>query len=374
MKVHLIKDSGVSAEVFTEVLDLLNAVPGPLQFPCDSATLVDFNKEDIYDRVFDNEEDFIFKKSIHLQCESIENETFDFPLHRNTIAWNKLFKACEKYRQSKRLPLEDFVLVLTEKNNERNWFASLDPKMPFNGFIQTTDWTYFIKCAPSFPVAYEVIALILQKAMFDSIEEVDANAHEDPIGCVNDFCLNKKDIILKLRTADICPDCMAKLKEKLSFTTIQHAIRIMESLRKKMLFSQNFKQAVELSPIHIDASNRIFLPGFENIEIKLTPLEKTLYFLYLRHPEGIGLSYLTDFKEEMYGIYAEISGADNINEMRARINDMANITTGSASEKISKIKSKFIKAIGEELAKHYYIQGGNGEVKKVNLDKKGLLN
>jgi hypothetical protein len=41
----------------------------------------------------------------------------------------------------------------------------------------------------------------------------------------------------------------------------------------------------------------------------------------------------------------------------------------SAVEKISKIKAAFVKAIGEELAKHYYIHGGNGEVKKVSLDR-----
>jgi hypothetical protein len=48
---------------------------------------------------------------------------------------------------------------------------------------------------------------------------------------------------------------------------------------------------------------------------------------------------------------------------------MANITSNSAAEKISKIKAAFVKAIGDELAKNYYIQGGNGEVKKVGLDR-----
>jgi hypothetical protein len=55
--------------------------------------------------------------------------------------------------------------------------------------------------------------------------------------------------------------------------------------------------------------------------------------------------------------------------MKARIDDIVNVTKSSAVEKISKIKAAFVKAIGEELAKHYYIHGGNGEVKKVNLDR-----
>jgi hypothetical protein len=53
--------------------------------------------------------------------------------------------------------------------------------------------------------------------------------------------------------------------------------------------------------------------------------------------------------------------------MKARIDDIVNVTKSSAVEKISKIKAAFVKAIGEDLAKHYYIQGDNGEVKKVSL-------
>jgi hypothetical protein len=58
--------------------------------------------------------------------------------------------------------------------------------------------------------------------------------------------------------------------------------------------------------------------------------------------------------------------------MKGRIDDMVDVTKSSAFEKISKIKAAFVKAIGEELAKSYYIQGGNGEVKRVELDR-GLV-
>jgi hypothetical protein len=241
--------------------------------------------------------------------------------------------------------------------------------MPFNGFIHTADWNHFIKCQDSFPIAFEVIALVLQKHMFNDYNEARSSVHIDPIGCVNDLCLEKKNIILKLRTADICPECMNKVRSKLSIAEIQHALNIMESLRVKMLFSQNFKQNVPLSKLVIDSKQRIFLPDFGNIEIKLRPLEKALYRLYLDHPEGIGLSFLCDYREELNNIYKKISSIGDLEEMKARIDDIVNVTKSSAVEKISKIKAAFVKAIGEELAKHYYIHGGNGEVKKVNLDR-----
>jgi hypothetical protein len=188
------------------------------------------------------------------------------------------------------------------------------------------------------------------------------------------MCLEKKDIKLKMRTADICSECMVKLKGKLTFAEINQALNIMESLRVKMLFSQNFKQSVPLSKLVIDNRKRIFLPDFGNIEIKLRPLEKTLFFLYLRHPAGIGLSFLCDYKNELYEIYTSLSSIGDLYEMRNRIDEMVNITSNSAVEKISKIKAAFVKAIGDELAKAYYIQGGNGEVKKVGLDRNLLIN
>ena len=51
--------------------------------------------------------------------------------------------------------------------------------------------------------------------------------------------------------------------------------------------------------------------------------------------------------------------------MRQRIDELVNVLSNSASEKISRIKRAFEIAIGEDLAKHYYIQGGNGERKKI---------
>jgi hypothetical protein len=214
--------------------------------------------------------------------------------------------------------------------------------------------------------------------MFNDYNEARTSVHVDPIGCVNDLCLEKKNIILKLRTADVCADCMTKLKEKLSVADIQHALLIMESLRVKMLFSQNFKQNVPLSKLIMDERGKIYLPDFGNIEIKLKPLEKTIYKFYLAHPEGVRFSDLKDYKEELskyYLSYINDDDGDRAHVKRVideRIEKLVNITNNAAAEKVAKIKVALVKAIGEELAKHYYIQGGNGEVKRVMLDR-GLV-
>lgn len=382
MKVHLIKDGDVSNETFTEVFDLLSAIEGPIQFYCDVNNLVDFSEDyNVQNKIIDQqnfERRIQSSRSLSFKSEIFSSEKeykrFTFPFSRKTSNWETIFDKCKKYRRSKQVSNTEFVILLTEMSNDKNWFASLDEKMPFNGFIHTSDWNHFIKCNDAFPIAYEVIALILQKHMFNDYNEVRTSVHLDPIGCLNDLCLSKKDIKLKMRTADICGDCMEKLKGKLSFSEINQALNILESLRIKMLFSQNFKQNVPLSRLVIDAQKRIFLPDFGNIEIKLRPLEKTLYLFYLNHPEGVGLSFLRGKRQEMYEIYSGLSSIGNMEEMKVRIDDMVDVTKSSAFEKISKIKAAFVKAIGEELAQHYYIQGGNGEVKKILLNRNLLSN
>ena len=376
MKIHLIKDGDVSNETFTEVFDLLNVLDGPIQFLCDNDNLVDFSEDDYVENIILNQDKFekgikndVCYSMSEISSSKKEYRKFTFPITRKASKWETLFAKCNNYRLRRGINNDEFVILLTEISNDKNWFASLDEKMPTNGFIHTSDWNHFIKCNDAFPIAYEVIALLLQKHMFNDYDELRTSVHNDPIGCVNDMCLEKKDIKLKLRTADICADCMNKLKAKLSFAEIHQALNIMESLRVKMLFSQNFKQNVPLSKLVIDERKRIFLPDFGNIEIKLRPLEKTLYLFYLNHPEGVGLSFLRGKREELYEIYTSLSSIGNLQEMKNRIDDMANITSNSAAEKISKIKAAFVKAIGDELARHYYIQGGNGEVKKVDLSR-----
>ena len=369
MKVNLIKDTSLSKETFTQVFDILNAIPGPIKFCCDGDSLIDFNDDEYFENTIETLKEFRIKKQV-LSESMMYSERLSFPLTRNTATWNTLFKKCNEYRKLLNIDSSEFVLLLTELPNDKNWFAALDEQMPFNGFIHTQDWSEYINCNEAFPIAYEVIALVLQKHIFNGIKELRTEVHELPIGCINDFCMHKQEIILKLRTADICNVCMEKLKDKLPAPTIHHALDILESLRKKMLYAQNFKQQSPLSRLIVDNQKNIFLPDFENIQIRLNPLEKTLYMLYLFHPEGIEISSLCDYKEEMYHIYTNISTRGDLQEMKSKIDRIANVTTNSASEKISKIKEKFSSAIGSELAKNYYIHGANATTRKISLDRK----
>jgi uncharacterized protein YdcH (DUF465 family) len=56
-------------------------------------------------------------------------------------------------------------------------------------------------------------------------------------------------------------------------------------------------------------------------------------------------------------------------EIDARINDLLNPSSNSASEKISRIKRKILKLVDEHMAQDLLIQGAAGDVKKIALDR-----
>jgi len=370
MKIHLIKSPEVAKELFTEVVKLLQAVPGAFSFSANDEFLIDFNQDELEIHIFKNEKDFSLKAHQLFNTREFVSESREFPYHTKTVSWKSLFEKCEMFRAKNKISNDEFVFLLTNIPNENNWFSSLDFKNPINGFIHTADWDYYLECNPAFPIAYEVIALILHKYSFANVEELEKMVHQKPVGCISDMCMQKNEIILKMRTADVCPKCMAKIKERLPIPFIIHSLALLESLRVKMLYAQNFKQFTPLSKLLITKEFKLFLPEFQNIEINLRPLEKTLYFLFLQNPNGILMSHLTNHREMLYKIYEGISNSGDIHEMKVRINQMCNILDNSASEKISRIKIEFKNKVGESIAKNYIIEGTNGTSKKISIDRK----
>ena len=129
-----------------------------------------------------------------------------------------------------------------------------------------------------------------------------------------------------------------------------------------------FKPTQKLSRIHI-RYGRIFLTDYNNMEIKMPPLSKAIYLLYLRHPEGIKFSYLPDYRNELLRLYELISGRDNREEIRRSIDDVTDPTRNSINEKCSRIKQAFLREFDDSIAQNYYISGERGEAKKILLPK-----
>ena len=135
---------------------------------------------------------------------------------------------------------------------------------------------------------------------------------------------------------------------------------LVERLRKsgvgEIALQRLFKPTQDLSRMHI-RYGRIFLPDYNNMEIKMHPLSKAIYLLYLRHPEGITFSYLPDYRTELLHLYELISGRDNCEDVRRSIDDVTDPTRNSINEKCSRIKQAFLREFDDSIACNYYITG-----------------
>ena len=110
-----------------------------------------------------------------------------------------------------------------------------------------------------------------------------------------------------------------------------------------------------LSRLVITKDFRLLLPDYNNMEIKMEPLTKAVYLLFLNHPEGILFKYLPDYRVTDRAIQS--------------IEDVTNPLLNSINEKCARIRGAFVGLFDDHIARHYYIDGHRGEAKKIALPR-----
>ncbi len=98
-------------------------------------------------------------------------------------------------------------------------------------------------------------------------------------------------------------------------------------------------------------------------------LPKTVYLLFLRYPSGIRFKELSDYKSELLEIYNNLTNKGEKLEIEKAIDDLVDMTNPSINQKCARIREAFRTIMAEHVAKHYYIDGPNGEPKKIALSR-----
>ena len=137
------------------------------------------------------------------------------------------------------------------------------------------------------------------------------------------------------------------------------------------------KPEPKLSRIVITNNYRIMLPDYNDMEIKMEPLVKAVYLLFLKHPEGIFFKELPNYRGELATLYEKIKGtremSRNVFGVRTYCKSIVDVTDplcNSINEKCTRIKEAFLLKFHEDMAKEYYITGQRGERKKITLSEK----
>jgi len=186
-------------------------------------------------------------------------------------------------------------------------------------------------------------------------------------------------LIAECKENDHIP-CILALNEDqefVSLTLLEDMDVRVQKLRNKGLnewtFRGLFKTKAQLSRLVITKDDRILLPDYNDIEVKMEPLVNAVYLLFLKHPEGIIFKELADYREELLNIYNKLKPMGLNKRTIQSIEDVTNPLLNSINEKCARIRSAFVKEFDESLAKNYFVTGERGEAKKIALPRNMVI-
>ena len=128
------------------------------------------------------------------------------------------------------------------------------------------------------------------------------------------------------------------------------------------------KNVVKMSRVTISKDGIILLTDYQK-EVKMEPIVKAVYLLFLKHPEGIAFKCLPDYREELLGIYQKIKPFGLTERAIRSIEDVTNPLLNSINEKCSRVRAAFLSEVDPTLLEQYIITGKSGEIKKVMLPR-----
>jgi hypothetical protein len=383
-RVHLLKSEEVDKGAYQEILQQLQSFPGPLEFVStidepvfDDDEGIEFNNEDENGRdttypIPEEIKEYSSYSDADDEICSLDAHYVEAPQTQIRLKWLDIFERCQTFRKENDTSEFEFVILLTDKGNEFNWFAAPDPRGGRNGFVQTSGLGFYLPGFSRASIVYLITTHLLRHYMFEDIREMSEGVHQKSVGCMNDFCQNKADLILKIRTADLCPDCVKQLEKKeIDPLLANQVFEIMESMRSEILFRDRYSLLKKPSRMSIIGPNfKLLFPDLANLELKLDKIEKTIFLFFLSKPNGVRLNMLDEHREELIELYLKVSPTSTRDTASRRIFERTdNRNTQKISENISKIRRKINDLLGDEMGEHYIIAGANGEVKKIGVDR-----
>lgn len=129
------------------------------------------------------------------------------------------------------------------------------------------------------------------------------------------------------------------------------------------------KLQVRFSRLTITKEGVIMLTDY-NKEVRMEPMTKAVYLLFLKHPEGIAFKQLPDFRKELADLYVKIKPFGLNDRVIKSIEDVTNPLLNSINEKCSRVKAAMLAEVDASLADQYYITGKGGEQKSIKLPRK----
>jgi len=359
MKIHVIKTPEYEFEEYLKVCEFLQSFQGPMEF---ISTEYEFDKNEFYFLKYELYPDHPFKYPSN-------DSALPFDPNRGApLSWREMFSLCENYREKEEIQSNDFVILLTKRKNGMNWFSSFDQKN--NAFVHAAEWENYTKdVSPKYPIAYEVVANTLQTLMNVDLNTIPNEYIHQPFkACMNDFCQNKQEIIIKLSNSRICPECLDRIKSQhVSNEMLAQVQAIFKGIQSEFDFKVDTKP-IAPSKISISEKADIYLVDYD-IPLNMPELWKTLYIFFLQHPEGVLLVNLVDFSDNLKSIYRVCRPNATENFVNSTIGNLVFAQGGSFNQIRGRLNTKIMDLLKEPRYKNYIIDGGRSMPYSINIPR-----
>lgn len=144
--------------------------------------------------------------------------------------------------------------------------------------------------------------------------------------------------------------------------------RCEKTVRRLGIRDEKNKNAIKVSRLTITNDCNILLSDYQR-EVKMEPIVKAVYLLFLNHPEGIVFKHLPDYRQELVENYQKIKPLGLTERAIRSIEDVTNPLLNSINEKCSRVRAAFQSEVDPTLLEQYIIIGKSGEAKKISLPR-----
>ena len=146
-------------------------------------------------------------------------------------------------------------------------------------------------------------------------------------------------------------------------------LEAMSILRKRLKELAVLEGTDEGERILVTKDFRILLPDRFDTEIRMRPLVKTVFLLFLRHPEGIRFTNLPDYRAELMDLYRGVTRRSSGQEMERSIDRLVDPKDNSIHEKAANLATSLARYFRPEQLPAYALTGKAGTPKRIRLDR-----
>ena len=303
-----------------------------------------------------------------------EDKIIQFNNPDSRFELSEFFEVCNNIRQKLECKESDFIVLLTNKRNSKNWISANDGR---NIYINVKDLEHYSYNQTKYPIAYQIIENIFQArcGIVYNNEIIDPRLHKIPEGCINDLCTQKSKIINKLKEAKICRVCKKVAKDYGMETTEIECFDQFLKVVKNNTYARLEQKSIGEKLLRVNEIGLIFI---NDVEVDIDWLPKSFYLFFLQQEQG-AVPY--KMKESVKGIaiiYQKLKhkgvlksklSKTNIEKIRTKVMSVEGSKNVNFSRIVNVINDSLKAKLDKSLVNLFLLQSNESQLYSVKIDQ-----